>query len=330
MRVFLKYIFLIILFSTGIGSPTFGQKFSVASFRALPNDISAFINPVRDLNNEDCALLKVQGSEDFVFSTPLGVIQRIDNTGEIWLYIPAKSKKITIKHPEWGVLRDYIFPVRIDSHMTYELKIQEPERAYSILPADTIVNTVIDTLVVTRVDTLIVTPPNKRIPFKLNTLATIGYGGNANTLSGGLLITAMKKHGGFLHMMTDFGKVGQVTGECDRYGVINGDIPFYSGKKRHSLFMINAGASHRITDFISVFEGIGYGSQAVGWELAQSEGGGYVKNSFYSLKGVSFEVGFIFNIKRLSLSLSAFSLKGKQWYGSMGIGINIGMKTKKQ
>ena len=76
------------------------QKFSVKSFRVLPNDVTAFINPVRDLNDQDCALIKVQGTPDFVFSTPLGIIEREDKVGEIWLFITANSKKLTIKHTE--------------------------------------------------------------------------------------------------------------------------------------------------------------------------------------------------------------------------------------
>lgn len=52
------------------------QRFSVQSFRQLPNDISAYIQPVKDLNDEACALIKIVGSRDFVFSTPLGVVKR--------------------------------------------------------------------------------------------------------------------------------------------------------------------------------------------------------------------------------------------------------------
>lgn len=75
------------------GADAFAQRFSVSSFRQLPSDVSAFINPVRDLNDEDCGLLKVIASEDFAFSTPLGIVKREDKVGEIWLYLPRGSKK---------------------------------------------------------------------------------------------------------------------------------------------------------------------------------------------------------------------------------------------
>ena len=46
----------LILFLAGAAGAS-GQRFSVASFKVLPNDVSAFIDPVRDLNDEDCGLL---------------------------------------------------------------------------------------------------------------------------------------------------------------------------------------------------------------------------------------------------------------------------------
>lgn len=52
------------------------QEFTVSSFRLLPNDVSAFVNSVRDLNDEACALVKVEAPSDFAFSTPLGIVKR--------------------------------------------------------------------------------------------------------------------------------------------------------------------------------------------------------------------------------------------------------------
>ena len=48
----------------------------------MPNDVSAFITPVRDLNDEPCALVKVEAPSDFAFSTPLGIVSRKDEVGE--------------------------------------------------------------------------------------------------------------------------------------------------------------------------------------------------------------------------------------------------------
>lgn len=102
------------------------QSFKVQQFRPLPNDISAFINPEYDLNHEACALLKIVCEDRFAFSTPLGIIRRKNNVGEVWLYVPHNTRLITIKHPTWGVLRDYCLPIALESRMTYELVITPP------------------------------------------------------------------------------------------------------------------------------------------------------------------------------------------------------------
>ena len=109
-----------------LGRSLDAQEFKVHSFRCLPNDITAWVDPVRDLNDEACALIKVVGDPDFVFSTPLGIVSRKNEVGEIWLYVPHGTVKLTIKHPRWGVLRDYRFPAALESRLTYELVIASP------------------------------------------------------------------------------------------------------------------------------------------------------------------------------------------------------------
>lgn len=128
------------------------QEFSVASFRQLPNDVSAFINNVRDLNDEACALIKVVASSDFAFSSPLGIVKRKDEVGEIWLYLPKGTKTLTLKHPEWGVLRDYRLGKPLESRMTYEMKLNLPKPPITELH-DTIVEikTITDTIAIEKV-----------------------------------------------------------------------------------------------------------------------------------------------------------------------------------
>lgn len=299
------------------------QSFSVESFRVLPNDVSAFINPVRDLNDEDCGLIKVMVPEDFAFSTPLGIVKREDNIGEIWLYVPRGTKKITIKHPQWGVLRDYNLPTKVDSHITYEMRLELPE-SHIVKVENPVITTVVDTVVMTRVDTLVIAPERKRIPFSFDAQATICIGVKSSNVLGGIRLFAFKRHGGFMHCATDFGKIGRTSGECGKDGDINGSAPFYSGKTRKSAFMINAGAVHRLSNRVAIFEGLGYGSTSLAWQLAQSEGGSYVKNSYYSRSGISAEAGVLLTFNRITLSASVATIKTKDWFGSVGVGIRLG------
>ena len=99
IRTLKALLLTLMLCMAGCGT-ALAQQFSVTKFRVLPNDVSAFITPVRDLNDEACALLKVTATPEYAFSSPLGIVMRKDNVGEIWLYLPKGTKKITIKHPE--------------------------------------------------------------------------------------------------------------------------------------------------------------------------------------------------------------------------------------
>ena len=103
------------------------QQFAIESFRTIPNDLTAFHSPVYDLNHDACALVKIVCSQDYVFNSPLGIVKRSDEVGEVWLYLPKGSLLLTIRHPQWGVLRDYQFAEELASNITYELVINSPQ-----------------------------------------------------------------------------------------------------------------------------------------------------------------------------------------------------------
>ncbi len=322
---YFEAILILLMVCAGI-QPVGAQEFSVSSFRVLPNDVTAFINPVQDRNGEDCGLIKVMAPDDFVFSTPLGIVKREDKVGEIWLYVPHGTKKITIKHSQWGVLRDYILPSRISSHITAELVIASPvtAKAETVTPVVPVVKTVVDTVVMTRVDTVMVLPRTVPVPLTSEVFLMAEAGGKSTVAAGGIMVAIMKRHGGFVHLSSNFGKVGEGIGECDKEGLIAGELPFYSGAARKSFFMVNAGAAHRLSQRVAIFEGIGFGDNKLAWELAPSEGGGWVTNRGYSCRGVSLEAGAILTFNRLVVSASVASIKGRDWYGCIGVGIKLG------
>lgn len=308
--------------------PLSAQEFNVSGFHELPNDISAFINPVKDLNDEGCALIKVIAtSPDFAFSTPLGIVKRIDKTGEIWIYLPRGSKKITIKHASWGVFRDYLFSSKLESHKTYELAIKEPLQNMMVADNKPIVTTIRDTLVVTKTDTLVVRPMKPPVPLISDLLATVGYGGKASYLNWGLMATIMKRHGAFIHVSSDFGKTGHIVATCSKTGLIDGEERYYSGVTRRKSIMATAGAIHRVGSHIAIFEGLGYSSNTLAWQLAKSEGGDFVKNSFYSHEGLTAEAGIIISFNRIALSASVLTIRGSEWFASIGVGIRLSKKS---
>ena len=295
----------------------FSQEFSVASFQVLPNDVSAFINNVRDLNDEACALIKVEAPSDFAFSTPLGIVKRKDEVGEIWLYVPKGTKMLTLKHPQWGVIRDYKLGKPLESRMTYELKINQP-RPVIAEKHDTIIQ------IKTVTDTIAIPQVKPRMPLSIYTLATISL--HQDGPSYGLFFAIMHRHGFFLHASSDLRSIGKTEGNCDKDGSIadSGSKPYYSGDTRHSNYTFTAGAIHHLSKGICLFEGIGYGRSATAWQKGESEGSGYLLNEGLTHKGITGEVGVLGSFGRLTLSASAITIAGKQWQGSIGIGIKLG------
>lgn len=282
----------------------------------LPNDVTVFVNSVRDLNDEACALVKVEAPSDFAFSTPLGIVKRKDEVGEIWLYLPKGTKMLTLKHPEWDVLRDYKLGMVLESRMTYEMKLSLPKPAIAERH-DTIVE------VRTVVDTVTVARTRPKLPLSLYALATIGA--HDNGPSYGVFFAMMRRHGFFVHASTDFGSIGKTNGSCSKDGGIGGtnEKPYYSGKTANSHYTVTAGAIHRLTKGVCLFEGVGYGRSAVAWQLAESEGGGYVQNDGLTHKGVAGEVGTLVSFGRIAVSASAVTIAGKQWQGCLGVGIKL-------
>lgn len=298
------------------------QEYSVASFRLLPNDVSAFIHPERDLNDEACALVKVECPVDFAFSSPLGIVKRKDEVGEVWLYLPKGTKTLTLKHPDWGVIRDYKLGKPLESRMTYEMKLLLPKPEVTELH-DTIVQ------VKTVVDTVAVAMKRPKMPLAIYTLATIAL--HEDGPSYGLWFALMHRHGFFLHASTDLKSIGSTVGNCQEDGSINasGTKPYYTGSTKHSNYTLTLGAIHHLGHGICLFEGIGYGKTSTAWEQSQSEGGGYILNDGLSHKGMAAEVGVLASFGRFAVNASAITIAGKQWQGSIGIGIKIGKIKKK-
>ena len=119
-----RFTLLIIFFIFSICG-VFAQNISVKSFKALPMDLTASSLEGKrvDQNGDVAALIKVVTTETgFVFEGgTLGIVDTKQTPGEVWVWVPRAARKITIKHPKLGVLRDYYYPVEIEAERTYEM-----------------------------------------------------------------------------------------------------------------------------------------------------------------------------------------------------------------
>ena len=131
-------------------------QIAVASFSLLENDLTANTSGtmVTDQNGDKCALIKVETTQTgFTFNAgQLGVTKTEQHPGEIWVYVPAGVRRISISHPQLGVLRDYDLGMSVQKAKTYLLKLttgtvttiveeslQSQYLIFSVSPADALV-----------------------------------------------------------------------------------------------------------------------------------------------------------------------------------------------
>ena len=103
------------------------QNIKVMKFERLEKDMTANTHGTQklDQNGEKAALIKIQAPErGFTFNGgSLGIVASEEHEGEIWLYVPRRAKKLTIQHKDYGVLREYYYPVPVEGARTYEMYI---------------------------------------------------------------------------------------------------------------------------------------------------------------------------------------------------------------
>ena len=128
-KLFLRFLLLALLVADAL--IVSAQGISVASFRRLDNDLTANIagTMMKDQNGEVAALIKVVTTQTgFTFEGGMaGIVKTRQEAGEIWVYVPHGIQRITIKHPQLGVLRDYYFEIGIEAARTYEMVLTTGE-----------------------------------------------------------------------------------------------------------------------------------------------------------------------------------------------------------
>jgi hypothetical protein len=118
---------------------SYSQHISVESFRMLENDMDARVNyPKRDQNGEMAALIKVITTQTgFSWEAGmLGIVTTEQKVAEIWVYVPPGSQRITVKHPRLGQLRNYAYPMPIESATVYEMRLVTGRVETTVIPAE--------------------------------------------------------------------------------------------------------------------------------------------------------------------------------------------------
>ena len=106
---------------------------SVKSFTELSQDLDARVSyPELDQNGRKCALVKVYTTEsNFSFDNGLLGVTKVIHKPELsewWVYLPAKTMKLKIMHPQLGHLKDseggyYYFPSPLKEATCYYMEL---------------------------------------------------------------------------------------------------------------------------------------------------------------------------------------------------------------
>ncbi len=121
-RTLFPLLLLLSMSSTLLAQP----KISVKSFERKENDLTArTYAPKKDQNGDVCAIIKVVTTQTgFTWdSDGLGIVAAEPKTGEYWIYVPYGAKRLTIQHPQLGILRDYTYPLPIEKATVYILEL---------------------------------------------------------------------------------------------------------------------------------------------------------------------------------------------------------------
>ena len=126
----------LILFCILCCSAIYAQRMTVSSFENLVSDA---MNIQSNIYPKDCkgALItipiEVGNPNDYTFEVSSEIIQLSILGNTIFLVIPNKTKTITIKHQEFGVIKDYKFTKKIKANKVYQLvvHVQKVNKVYS-------------------------------------------------------------------------------------------------------------------------------------------------------------------------------------------------------
>ncbi len=286
--------------------------FSVRSFRRLEWDLDARSNnPVRDQNGRKAALIKViTTAEGLDFDVGvMGIVAVRQEVGEVWVYVPEKVMRITVRHKDFGVIRDYLFPEPIESAATYEMVLKTP-----VSPA-------VEKEIIVR-DSIVYLPSpadsssaitRRRVPVGLAVSGVFAF----PECSGGLMLGWEKyRWGCYVKAVSNFRSSASAY-DCLSDGTTSDGYIWTSGRSRVSRLSITTGLIFRTCDWLSLYTGVGYGSRTLLWEDSSLY---WSRVSDRSPRGVAADFGLQFRLRRLRLTAGLSTTAFRTIDGEIAIG----------
>lgn len=276
---------ILIILSTSNG---YAQELEITDFQRMDRDLLARTQERLDLNGIPCAIVRVSIPNAEKVSFEGNIIGNvIYKPGEAIVYMTNRSRNLTLKSNEFGSLK-YDFPQRVEKQVVYKLSVK-------IIENDD-----------TKRRTLV--------------MPVVGVGG---PLSYGLMVGVVKKWGMYVKAKYDFKNL-ETDGECTNDESGN----WYTGETDFNRFAITAGAMYHVSIPLYIYAGGGYGHKNTAWEVydqfnLKGDGQGTVwqKNTDESASGFEAELGAIYRIKNLAISLGIQTNSFKYAEATVGVGI---------
>lgn len=121
---------ILIVLTVSFMLPAWGQDIEIKDFARNHTSLVARMNPVYDNADEACALIRFSVRDTLMIIEPnMGVVKRVNKPGEIQLYVPAGTKRMTVRYKNFLPLRDYVIPEALEGKATYDAIITVKEDA---------------------------------------------------------------------------------------------------------------------------------------------------------------------------------------------------------
>lgn len=131
MRYIVSFLFLLFI----VIPVAIAQELIVKSFNVSESDLSAQTQSRKDLNDKNCALIKVGvGLQNVQFEGNI-VGNVVNKTGEYWVYMPQGSRMLKIKHPDYSPIMvtfaNYGIE-KLESNRTYQLTMNSSNSSQTL------------------------------------------------------------------------------------------------------------------------------------------------------------------------------------------------------
>ena len=313
------------------------QEIKIEDFQKLERDMSARTAKVKDVNGDLCALLKIETTEKGFEFSGCNIEKTEQKTGEIWLFASPGVKFITIKHKDFGVLRNYQFPQSIESGVVYQIKLSTEAKEVKIDTST--INKAVESKIDAKMEELnkklalleemqkqssSQKPKRIRPVYNKETFAMLNAAYSvAPQTSFGLTFGMQKTWGWYVSLASGlkFDALGATKEDAD-----GTNDYFYDDNKTTSRLSIHGGAMYRIAKPLSIKLGVGYGVRNLAFTTQNSD---CIKIPSASHSGLECSAGVHLSFGKMAFSVDVISIGFKYSELKLGIGYNFRIKEQK-